>query len=245
MIHIYHKGFSAADKQGILKILSFVQITAEECLFIDSTIEDIDIKGKDFILCFGSYKEVTRALVASGFFKVGDLLGKDTYDPSSSFSLINIPYDMTQIFSKEEVKQVVWSKLSKFGEYYINVCQRGANKVKQPPQQMELPFDDDISMIAPVHVVENAALTTVDVETLMAAISQTIDLSDIGLGKSLSLSSKIELDTPSGKLVIYPTNRIATPDANKTHLSFKDSLALLRLSIMFDATKISFFNDAT
>ncbi len=46
MIHIYHKGFSAADKQGILKILSFVQITAEECLFIDSTIEDIDIKGR-------------------------------------------------------------------------------------------------------------------------------------------------------------------------------------------------------
>jgi hypothetical protein len=250
MIFIYNKSFSQSDKQSMLMILSHVGITESECVFVDLTTEDVsvDLASRNFIIAFKTYREIARSLVSAGLFKIGDLIGKDVYDEVGKFGLINIPFDMVEALSKDEVKIAIWEKLKTFSAFY-----KENKAVAKEAVQLELfEPDDDLSVIG-VQEKETAVqpdakdaakekTVTIDVPVLMARISEAIDLSDASLGKSLSLSSKIEFVTPTGMLTVYPTNRI--PSANEgASMSFKDSLALLRLADAVSATKITFFNE--
>ena len=243
MIFIYNKSFSQNDKQSMLMILSHAGIAESECVFVDLTTEDVsvDITTRNFIIAFKTYREIARALVSAGLFKIGDLIGKDVYDEVGKFGLINIPFDMVEALSKDEVKMAIWEKLKTFSAFYKE--NKAASK---EAVQLELfDPDDDLRVIAVKPDVNDAIedkTVTIDVPILMTRISEAIDLSDSSLGKSLSLSSKIEFVTPTGMLTVYPTNRI--PSANEgASMSFKDSLAILRLADAVSATKITFFNE--
>ena len=251
MIFIYNKSFSQSDKQSMLMILSHAGIQSSDCMFVDLTTEDvsIDIISRNFIIAFKTYREIARALVASGLFKIGDLIGKDVYDHVGKFGLINIPFDMVEALSKDEVKMAIWEKVQTFAAFYKENKPAAKEAVQlelfEPDDNLDV-VDVGISNAAETNVTsaveQKDSSVTIDVPALIAKISEAIDLSDASLGKSLSLSSKIELLTPSGNLTIYPTNRI--PSANEgASMSFKDSLAILRLADAVSATKITFFNE--
>ena len=71
-------------------------------------------------------------------------------------------------------------------------------------------------------------------------LAQHIDLTDPSIGKTLSLANKIVFATPEGNVTIHPVGgRI--PKDNTAHLSIKDTIALLKTCLMFNATTVSFY----
>ena len=98
----------------------------------------------------------------------------------------------------------------------------------------------------PVVNPENSGkIQKIKLSELADIISQNLDLSDPGIGKSFSLLEKVELTTKSGKLIIYPTGeRIKPPDKDATHLSLKDALSLVRMAAAFGANEVSFHQKA-
>lgn len=254
MIYIVHKGLSTPDKQSFLNVLGHAEISSDECQFIDLLHEDIDISTKDFIIAFNTYKDVARALISKGLFKTGDLLGSDMYDPSTKFCLINISHSITDIFSKDESKNIVWQKLLSFHTFYEECGKvgglEGNNLSGQDSHSTvsdDTPFDDDISIIgeATAPIVDDVAeelVATIDIDLLVNKIGEQLDLSDPTLGKSLAVSSKFVFQSENATVSIYPNNRIPAKEQG-INMSFKDSLALIKLAIMFDAKTVSFYKE--
>lgn len=251
MIYVVHRQITHGDKLSFLKILSCVDINEADVKFVDLSNEDLDVSKKDFILAINTYKEIARSLIALKLFDMKQLLGNDVFDPVTKFGLVNIPHTIQELYSNDNAKQIVWHKLLAFSEFYkecggvggyegniaINGDQSFADAIDAEPE----PISEEETIPEETKDLEEVA--SVDIDAIFEALASQLDLTDPGLGKSLSLSDKIQFETENFKICIYPNNRISTKDQaeNDLNLSYKDMLALLKLGTMFDAKKISFF----
>ncbi len=256
MIYIIHKSLSFADKEGLQKIFSHVGITSAEVKFVDIVSEDIDISKKDFIFAINTYKDVARSLISNGIFQVKQLLGSDIYDADTKFALINVPYTVQELFANDEAKNSVWNKLLSFFQFYTECGKIGGYESTLTPG---VPFNDPLpdfsagnekvivaDVIPAIDADTDNDVVSVNCDELINLLAKTIDLSDPSVGKSLSLSKKIVLETDSIAIHIYPNNRISAKDASQEselHISFKDVIAIMRAAVMFDANTISFFKE--
>ena len=241
MIYIIHKALTTNDKQAFIKILAYAKISEDLLKFVDITCEDLDLNGKDFIFAVNTYKEIAKSYVASGVFEMRQVLGSDIFDEQTSFALINIPYTIQDLFTNNTAKQNVWQKINAFYDFY----QRCSIKPKQDAFSEPIIAEEVISNVS-IDNTENDTeekISIIEVSSLLSKLAENLDLSDPALGKSLASSNKIEFETEDLKICIYPNNRIPKKDSNDNslNLSFKDMLAILKLTSVFDAKKISFF----
>lgn len=254
MIYIIHKMLSSADKEGLQKILSHVGISPPEVKFVDIASEDIDIVNKDFIFAINTYKNVARSLISNGMFQVKELLGSDIYDPATKFALVNIPYSVQELFSNDDAKNTVWNKLLTFFQFYTECGKTGGYESTLVPGA---PFDDPlpdfsagnekpvVTDVVPSLPVGTEEITINCVE-FINLLAKSLDLSDPSVGKSLSLLKKVVLETDTVSVHVYPNNRISAKDSSQEselHISFKDTIAILRAATMFEANTVTFFKE--
>lgn len=243
MIYLIHKSLTAPDKQSILKILSYTDISENECQFIDLAHEDIDIGTKDFIIAINTYKDVAKALISKKVFRTQDLLGSDIYDETTKFCLINISNSIVDIFSKDEIKSLVWQKILNFYAFYSKCGKSGgveSNIIDIPDESVDNTSSETHE--GSLEIVQDEFVGTVDLALLASKIAEQLDLSDPTIGKSLAISSKLVFQSKDAQISVYPNNRIPS-DETGICMSFKDSLALIKLAIMFEATSVSFYKE--
>lgn len=245
MIYIIHKALTTNDKQAFVKILAYANIPETLLKFVDITSEDLDLNGKDFIFAINTYKEIAKSFVASGVFEMRQVLGSDIFDEQTNFALINIPYSINDLFANNAAKQTVWLKINNFYKFYQECMSKKIEQTDNVPFDDPLPMIEESAIPADETIEDNTEekISTVDVSDLLLKLAENLDLSDPALGKSLTSSNKIEFETEDLKICIYPNNRIPKKDVldNSLNLSFKDMLAILKLTSVFDAKKISFF----
>ncbi len=249
MIYVVHRSLTHGDKLGFLKILSCADIDENDVKFVDLTVDDLDIKTKDFILAINTYKDIARSLIAAKLFDMKQLLGNDVLDPVTKFALINIPHSIQELYSNDNAKQTVWHKLLTFSEFYKECGSVGGH-------EGNLMINDNQSFAEAVDAIDDQAeaeqseevkdlkeIASINMDSIFQALADQLDLTDPTIGKSLSLSDKIQFETEEVKICIYPNNRMSAKDQaeNDLNLSYKDMIAILKLGTMFDAKKISFF----
>lgn len=233
---------SSADKEGLQKILSHVGITPPEVKFVDIASEDIDIVNKDFIFAINTYKNVARSLISNGMFQVKELLGSDIYDPVTKFALVNIPYSVQELFANDDAKNIVWNKLLTFFQFYTE-CGKTETSEEDLDNNVSA-AKEDLSVVPSLPIgTEEITINCVEFINLLA---KSLDLSDPSVGKSLSLLKKVVLETDTVSVHIYPNNRISAKDSSQEselHISFKDTIAILRAATMFEANTVTFFKE--
>lgn len=253
MIYVVHRSLTQGDKLGFMKILSCADINENDVKFVDLTADDLDIKTKDFILALNTYKDIARSLIAAKLFDMKQLLGNDVLDPVTKFALINIPHSIQELYSNDNAKQTVWHKLLTFSAFYKECGGLGGyegnlsiNGEQPLAEAIDASVEDtssdvDIDTTQPAEELDEIA--TIDMQSVFQALADNLDLTDPSLGKSLALSDKIQFETDSVKVCIFPNNRMSAKDQaeNDLNLSYKDMIAILKLGTMFDAKKISFF----
>lgn len=254
MIYIVHKNLTTSDKQSLVFIFSHIKIDESLIKFIDLSCEDLDINNKDYIFALGTYREVAKALVSSGAFRSKDLLGSDVIDDVTNFCFINLPYVVTDILTNSSTKAIVWKKLQAFSTLFESMRSAKIIQSEKLEALTDEPFNDELPTIeelsrpaiAESHssLVDDNNSITLNPLVLLNDLIRNMDTSEASLGKTLSLSEKITFTAQNITVCVYPNNRISSKDVNSSdtlHISFKDLMAILKCSIMFDAEKISFF----
>lgn len=226
------------DKEFCLKMLSYLDIPTTRYVFIDLNYDSIDINKAKVIICFDrAYKDISRMFVSANIFKLKDMVGRDMIDESDKFMLFNIAYTMTQVITNEDNKQKVWNKLLMFQDYYNKMYPSNLDQVDVAESEPEV-SEPVIEQVETDDPEDTTAI--VDVQAFVNELAKHIDLADPAIGKTLSLSNKIELTTPSGNITIHPIGgRI--PKDESAHLSIKDTIALLKTCLVFNATQIRFY----
>ncbi len=256
MIYIYVNKMSSDDKSRLSKIFSYLDfITENDIKFIDTSIENVNCENQNAIITFGNeaYKSVAKYFVEQNIYKATQLLGNNIFDTDHKFVWYNFNYTVTNILTDDIIKGKFWSDLlslqnhlSSFG--FINNEPDAVVELNEVATQEvvdDLPWSyDDPKQInkEDAETKQDNTLLTIDVNELLNKVAESLDLSDPTLGKSLSLSEKIELNIPNvGSVFIYPSGeRIKPSDTKSAHLSFKDTLGLIKMSTVFGADKITF-----
>lgn len=265
MIYVYAKKVSSDDRSRLMKIFGLLKYQESEIRIIDVEHEDVDCTDQEAIVTLEkeTYKAVVKWFTSRNIYTPAQLLGNNIKDPDCKFLWYNFNHNVTEVMTDETVKAKVWSGLLEQRHLYVEYG-HAPPKEAQPTitAEEEAVVDEVITAItsdAPAVIVEPEILVetinevdakvtetskglTIDVNDFMSKVAESIDLSDPTLGKSLSLSEKIELNVPNvGKVFIYPTgDRIKATDTKSAHLSFKDTLGLIRISNIFGADSITF-----
>lgn len=239
-----HLWANKEDRENCLKVLSFLEIPLDRYVFVDLNYESVDIKKANVIICFDrAYKDIARLYTADGVFKIKDMVGRDMIDESSKFMLFNIAHTMTQIMTSEDTKQKVWNKLLMFEEYYLKMYPIDLEQSDESEEEVVETESETLPEAQPhveYHDEDTEIPVIVNVQEFVNELAQHIDLTDPSIGKTLSLANKIVFATPEGNVTIHPVGgRI--PKDNTAHLSIKDTIALLKTCLMFNATTVSFY----
>lgn len=262
MLYVYGGKFESIDKDNLRMILGHAGVEPHRIRFVDLSCEDVDIEGRNCVLTIGSsFRPVSRAIVAAGLYKYADLLG-DVIDRDNKFFLFNLPMEVAQMMSNDEDKQFAWDKISNmatgFNTWYPfddpipDMTNNKVVNVEPPAPVEEEPKKEVKTEVAsePTPVVSTPAKAVsapvsselgdidIDVKECLNALFEHVNLTDQGLGKSLSKYEKFTLHTPSGELHVYPTNRIPESDQG-FKVTFKDLVSILRAGIQLNAGTVT------
>ena len=265
MIYVYGNNITVGDKKNFNMIMGYAQVEEHEMRYIDLEHEDVMARDQNYVIAVGTkaMKAVTRDLTSSGLYSVTQLVGKDCIDLASKFLLYCIPMSFTEMVTNKEDKDLVWMKVQDMVQNYRTWVpfddkipkDLGAPKVVSPDVSSEADPEPEDTMVEVSEVVKVAEVGTKDVETLapvpaslgeisidvmstLDALFEHVNLSDAGVGKSLSKYSKFTLHTGSGEIDVYPTNRM--PKEDRFQICFKDLVTLIKLSTQTDCGTITF-----
>lgn len=262
MLFVYAKKVSSEDRSRLMKIFGLLEFKESEIRIIDIEHEDVDCTNQDTIITLEreTYKAVVRWFTSKGIYSSAQLLGSHIKDPSCKFLWYNFSHNVTEIMTDDAVKNRVWADLISFRNSYTEYGYSAPAIVDEvvssitsdviTESEQAIVIEQPVPSLVPeekinevgAKVVDTTKGLTIDLNQFMIKVAESIDVSDPTLGKSLSLSEKIELNVPEvGKIFIYPTgDRIKSTDSTSAHLSFKDTLGLIRISNIFGADSITF-----
>lgn len=243
MIYLLSQSWAADNSKGLAeKIIPHLGLSLDQVRFVDTSYEDIDVNKFNAMVCFDkSYKDVAKAFTSAGIFKIRDLIGKDVISEDGSFLLFNVPFTLTQIFTNENSKAVAWEKLQTFVTAY-NQFYSDENITQEVEVETEVISSEQKEV---VQEESNEQIVQIDVGVFLQTLVEALDLSDPAIGKTLGLSSKVVLTTDNGDVTIHPTGDRIPKDGQAAHLSIKDTIALLKTCLVFDAKMISFYQKQT
>lgn len=238
MIYMLSQSWAENNSRALAeKILPYLNVDLSEVVFVDTTYDAIDVNKFSSIICFDrSYKDVSKAFTSAGIFKVRDMIGRDLISSDNSFILFNIPYTLTQIFTNEDTKAIAWEKLLAFVAAYRNM--NPSEVVEETEEVVEQTTHNSLQDLEPA---DEVAVAVIAMEDVINTVASYLDLSDPAIGKTLGLSSKIVLSGQQGTITIHPTGERIPKDSDTAHLSIKDIIALLKASLAFDASTITFY----
>jgi len=230
MLNIITYDMKSGDKDVINMIFSHLPI-ADGCIsFHDLKHEDLNIENMNAIFAIGkvSIRMVARSLIKAGKIGQSTFVGNDIYNKKSKFLFMNASVSISEIMTSQENKEFIWDKVKTVVEYYndifLDIEDSDGLKVKD---------QEDIK----VKDIEDIGTSKYNSAEMLNLLFDKINLSDPGLMKSLSKYDKFILNTSSGDLVVYPTNRI--PDKEEEFfITLKDLIVLLKFSDILDVETI-------
>jgi hypothetical protein len=244
MLYICSDNISDIDRGIFEKILEMAKIKSHEVRFVDLAHEDPEMLNKSAVVAVGTIgiRAVIKDLTASKMYTASQLVGKDVVDTENNFFVYNIPITFTDMMGAEEDKMMVWHKVSQMAEIYRDWFPFNdsiEDIVVAPPAKAEAAVAEAAVAVPEAPILRTLGEVPMDVNQVLNALFEHVNLTDPSLGKSLGKYEKFTLHTDSGDLNVYPTNRIPEKE-DGFKISFKDLVTLVKLSVSVDCGTITF-----
>ena len=239
-VNIYGKSFSYEDKEFLYKIFGFINVEKGRIKFIDMDTMQPNPESLINFCIDNTHTDFSRALIASRKFSAKDLITGNAINDDMKFILYNVPLSVAEIQATESNKAFTWKTLLEFKEQLIRY---GYLDVQENAKE-EAPAEEAQSEVANVVQDEESKTTvTVNVEEVLNRVIDELKATDLTLGKSLKLTKRISVQGKDGQVLnIYPGNKIDESQEG-AHISFKDMLAVVKLSFIVGSENINFHTE--
>ena len=249
-VNIYGNNFSYEDKEFLHKIFGFIDVTKGMIKFIDMDTMQPDPNSLINICIDNTHTSFSRALISAGKFSAKDLLSGNIVNDDIKFIMFTIPMSVNEIQATEANKGFTWQKLLQLKEYlykYGYLTAEGNSDEEAVAEtesvaQAEDPIPDVKEDTAPARSINTTeeGTVTVNVEEVLNRIVDELKATDPAMGKSLKLTSRVSLETENGGILnIYPSNIIKAENEG-AHISFRDMLAIVKMSLIVGSKTIKF-----
>ena len=253
-VNIYGRNFEYEEKNFLYKIFGFINVPKGMIKFVDMETMKPNPESLINVCLENTHVDFSRALINSGKFHAKDLLSGNSINDEMKFIMIKIPMSPSEIQLTQENKAYTWNKLlelkgylEKYG-YLDNKGEEENESASESEEEKHSTSEDSVS-----NYTEDATLpraedksektVIVDAEKVLNRIVEELKLSDASLGKSLRLVNKITMESENGSFInIYPSNVIKDDDEG-IGISFKDMLAVVKMSLIVGSNTIKFTKD--
>jgi len=236
MLHIIVYDIEPNDKDVINMVFSHTDMSKDLISIHDLKHEDINIEDINAIFAIGkvAIRMIARNLIKSGKIGQSTFVGNDIYNKEASFLFMNAGVNISEVMTSQENKEFFWEKIKLTVEYYKDIFLNNKNP------------NEDISSMESVDLgiletnsenLLSKEISSYNKEEVLNLLFDKVNLSDPGLMKSLSKYDRFILNTSSGDLVVYPTNRIPDKE-DEFFITLKDLVVLLKFSDILDVETI-------